>query len=144
MNRNQVTFHLPLHRYLSILTYTALHEQNADLKSLFPITDEDFLLNLLIHPLRLQALRYELNTNSIWSYNSYELQIQSTMYSSHQGNLAYYMSDADLFLIQVLIATLLPNSLLKPLSFVFPVSIDFGRYEYLHRNVFRQVGSHVR
>ena len=65
------------------------------------MTNEDFLLKLIIHPLRLQTLRYELNTNNIWSYNNYELQIQSTMYSSNRGSLASYMNDADLFLIQV-------------------------------------------
>ena len=89
ISRNQVTFHLPLHRYLSILTFIALNEQNCDLKILFPISNEQFLLNMAIFPLRLQGLRYELNTNTLWSYNSYEMQIQSNMYSSTRGNLAF-------------------------------------------------------
>ncbi|CAF4873643.1 unnamed protein product, partial [Rotaria sp. Silwood1] len=103
--KNQVTFHIPLHRYISILSYLSLNYQNGELKTLFPIENEKFLLNLAIFPLRIQVVKYEILTNTIWSYHSYEMQIQSDMYSSTHGNICSYMNDADIFLLQ-LISTL--------------------------------------
>ncbi|CAF3003113.1 unnamed protein product [Rotaria sp. Silwood2] len=103
--RNQVTFHLPLHRYISILNYVSLNYQNGELRTLFPIENEIFLLNLAIFPLRIQVVKYEILTNIIWSYYSYEMQIQSDMYFSTRGNICSYMNDADIFLLQ-LISTL--------------------------------------
>ncbi|CAF4602722.1 unnamed protein product, partial [Rotaria magnacalcarata] len=44
--KNQVTFHIPLHRYISILNYVSLNYQDGELKNLFPIENEIFLLNL--------------------------------------------------------------------------------------------------
>ncbi|CAF4117007.1 unnamed protein product, partial [Rotaria sp. Silwood2] len=103
--RNQVTFHLPLHRYISILNYVSVNYQNGELRTLFPIENEIFLLNLAIFPLRIQVVKYEILTNIIWSYYSYEMQIQSDMYFSTRGNICSYMNDADIFLLQ-LISTL--------------------------------------
>jgi hypothetical protein len=68
---------------------------------LFPIDNETFLLNLAIFPLRIQVVKYEIMTNTIWSHNGYEMQIQSNMYSSTRGNICSYMNDADIFLLQV-------------------------------------------
>ncbi|CAF4080946.1 unnamed protein product, partial [Rotaria magnacalcarata] len=80
--KNQVTFHIPLHRYISILNYVSLNYQDGELKNLFPIENEIFLLNLAVFPLRIQVAKYEIMTNTIWSYQSYEMQMQSDMHCS--------------------------------------------------------------
>lgn len=89
---NQLTFHLPLHRYLSILTSIALNDQNGQLKDLFPNKSEDFLLNLVRFPLRIQQVKYDI------SFNQYDMQIQMAMYCAHSNS---YMNDADIYLLQV-------------------------------------------
>ena len=103
LNQNQMTYHLPLHRYLSILTYISLNFQNNQLKTIFSIDNEQFLLNLIIHPLRIQVVKYEILTSTIWSFFGHEMQIQSNMYSTTRGNICSYMNDADIYLLQVVI-----------------------------------------
>ena len=100
-HRNEMTFHLPLHRYLSILTSIALNYQNGQLKDLFPNNCEHFLLNLARFPLRIQQVKYEIHSNRIWISNQYEMQMQMTMYSDTRANLYSYMNDADIYLLQV-------------------------------------------
>jgi hypothetical protein len=100
-NRSQVTFHIPLHRYISILTYISLNYQNGQLKRLFPVDNQSFLLNLAIFPLRIQVVKYEILTNTIWSSYGYEMQTQSNMYSNTRGNICSYMNDADIYFLQV-------------------------------------------
>lgn len=92
-HRDEITFHLPLHRYLSILTSIALNYQNGQLKDLFPSNCEHFLLNLARFPLRIQQGKYEIHSNQ------YEMQM--TMYSDTRANLYSYMNDADIYLLQV-------------------------------------------
>ncbi|CAM4976530.1 unnamed protein product [Rotaria socialis] len=114
--KNQVTFHIPLHRYISILNYVSLNYQDGELKNLFPIENEMFLLNLAVFPLRIQVAKYEIMTNTIWSQQSYEMQIQSDMYCSTRGNNCSYMNDADIFLLQ-LISTLVNMNVFMEMFF---------------------------
>ncbi|CAF1378236.1 unnamed protein product, partial [Rotaria sordida] len=111
--KNQVTFHIPLHRYISILTYVSLNYQNGELRTLFPIENEIFLLNLAIFPLRIQVVKYEILTNILWSYHNYEMQIQSDIYSSTRGNICSYMNDADIFLLQLISTLVNVNTFMK-------------------------------
>ncbi|CAM4770495.1 unnamed protein product [Rotaria magnacalcarata] len=114
--KNQVTFHIPLHRYISILNYVSLNYQDGELKNLFPIENEIFLLNLAVFPLRIQVAKYEIMTNTIWSYQSYEMQMQSDMHCSARGNNCSYMNDADIFLLQ-LISTLVNMNVFMEMFF---------------------------
>ncbi|UJR26814.1 hypothetical protein I4U23_008127 [Adineta vaga] len=100
---DEITYHLPLHRYLSILTYISLNYQNNQLKDIFARENETFLLHLAIFPLRIQVVKYEIMTNTIWSYSGYEMQSQSNMYSTVRENLCSYMNDADLYLLQIIV-----------------------------------------
>ncbi|CAF3978084.1 unnamed protein product [Rotaria sordida] len=125
--KNQVTFHIPLHRYISILTYVSLNYQNGELRTLFPIENEIFLLNLAIFPLRIQVVKYEILTNILWSYHNYEMQIQSDIYSSTRGNICSYMNDADIFLLQVLI-----KMKYQLIICLFLADIDFSECFYVH------------
>ncbi|CAF1534930.1 unnamed protein product, partial [Adineta steineri] len=111
--KDQVTFHLPLHRYISILTYMSMNYQNGELHNLFPIKNERFLLNLAIFPLKIQVVKYEIMTNAIWSYYGYEMQIQSNMYSSIRGNICSYMNDADIFLLQIISTLVNTNTFMQ-------------------------------
>lgn len=99
--KSQVTFHIPLHRYLSVLIYLSINYQNGELKNLLPIEDESFLLNLAIFPLRIQVAKYEVFTNTIWSHQNCNMQSQLDAYCSIHGSNCSYMNDADIFLIQV-------------------------------------------
>ena len=48
----RLTFHLPLHRYLSVFAYNAIYRYNIDPELFLPIDNQDMLLSLMYHPLR--------------------------------------------------------------------------------------------
>jgi hypothetical protein len=47
-----LTFHLPLHRYLSVFAYQAIHGYNIHPSTFLPVDDELALSNLMFFPLR--------------------------------------------------------------------------------------------
>ncbi|XP_030921781.1 E3 ubiquitin-protein ligase UBR3-like, partial [Geospiza fortis] len=49
---NQVTFHLPLHRYFAMFLSKAVKCQELDLDTILP--DQEMLMKLMIHPLQIQ------------------------------------------------------------------------------------------
>jgi hypothetical protein len=48
----KLTFHLPLHRYLSVFAYSAVSSHHLDTALFLPVDDEPALLNLMYFPLR--------------------------------------------------------------------------------------------
>ncbi|CAF5081550.1 unnamed protein product, partial [Rotaria sp. Silwood1] len=48
----KLTFHLPLHRYLSVFAYNAIYQYNIDPSLFLPVDNENSLLNLMFYPLR--------------------------------------------------------------------------------------------
>lgn len=50
----QVSFHLPLHRYLAVFLCQAVAKQDITLNEVLPSTDS-FLNLLMMHPLRVQV-----------------------------------------------------------------------------------------
>lgn len=48
----KLTFHLPLHRYLSVFAYNAIYQYNIDPSLFLPVNDEKTLLNIMYCPLR--------------------------------------------------------------------------------------------
>jgi E3 ubiquitin-protein ligase UBR3 len=50
---NQVSFHLPLHRYLSVFMCQAIKHQGLSLKDVLP--PRDVLMLIMMHPLRVQV-----------------------------------------------------------------------------------------
>lgn len=50
----QVSFHLPLHRYLAVFLCQAVAKQGISLNEVLPSTDT-FLNLLMMHPLRVQV-----------------------------------------------------------------------------------------
>lgn len=64
----QVSFHLPLHRYLAVFMCQAIRQQGATLRELLPPTD--MLHLLMMHPLRVQVSAFfSISINSSWTYN---------------------------------------------------------------------------
>lgn len=47
-----LTFHLPLHRYLSVFAYQAIHAYDINPSKFLPVDDRLALLNLMFFPLR--------------------------------------------------------------------------------------------
>ena len=55
-NPLQISFHLPLHRYLAVFLSQAVRVQGLDLAELLP--SHNYLQMLMIHPLQLQVGLY--------------------------------------------------------------------------------------
>jgi len=94
--KNKLTFHLPLHRFLSIFLFNSLFIQNVKLSNLLVFNDFD-LIKLLSFPLQSQIGGFEIKSN-LWTRNGQEMQEQVMMY------IQYYLNDPDLFLIQLILA----------------------------------------
>jgi hypothetical protein len=48
----KLTFHLPLHRYLSVFAYNAIYKFNIDPALFLPTDNQNTLLKLMFYPLR--------------------------------------------------------------------------------------------
>ncbi|XP_075237272.1 ubr3 ubiquitin ligase isoform X2 [Lycorma delicatula] len=103
MNDNyQVSFHLPLHRYLSVFMCQAINVQGVPLQEVLPPLDT--LHKIMMHPLRVQVAFYEI-LNGLWVRNGLQIKGQAMTYI--QCNFCNSMVDADFYLLQVC-ATQLP------------------------------------
>ena len=58
----KLTFHLPLHRYLSVFAYNAIYKYNIDPSLFLPVDDEICLLNLIFYPMRTIVSRLDENS----------------------------------------------------------------------------------
>ncbi|XP_020290278.1 E3 ubiquitin-protein ligase UBR3 isoform X2 [Pseudomyrmex gracilis] len=112
----QVSFHLPLHRYLAVFMCQAIRQQGATLRELLPPTDVLHLL--MMHPLRIQVAFYEI-LNGLWVRNGLQIKGQAMTYI--QCNFCNSMVDADLYLLQICATKLLPDVFLKTIIEKFHV-----------------------
>ncbi|CAF1683274.1 unnamed protein product [Rotaria magnacalcarata] len=102
----KLTFHLPLHRYLSVFAYNAIHQFNIDPSSFLPVNDQNTLLNLMFCPLRTICGYYEV-LSSIWLRNGEQVTVQAKTYA--KSAFSSSMHDADLFLLQLISCYVEPN-----------------------------------
>ncbi|KAF3824389.1 hypothetical protein GH733_008674 [Mirounga leonina] len=93
---NQVTFHLPLHRYYAMFLSKAVKCQELDLDSVLP--DQEMLMKLMIHPLQIQASLAEIHSN-MWVRNGLQIKGQAMTYV--QSHFCNSMIDPDIYLLQV-------------------------------------------
>ncbi|PNI86326.1 UBR3 isoform 2 [Pan troglodytes] len=94
---NQVTFHLPLHRYYAMFLSKAVKCQELDLDSVLP--DQEMLMKLMIHPLQIQASLAEIHSN-MWVRNGLQIKGQAMTYV--QSHFCNSMIDPDIYLLQIL------------------------------------------
>ncbi|XP_057658362.1 E3 ubiquitin-protein ligase Ubr3 isoform X2 [Diorhabda carinulata] len=93
----QVSFHLPLHRYLAVFLSQAVAVQDVTVNEV--LGSSDFFLDLLMmHPLRVQVAFYEI-LNGLWLRNGLQIKGQAMTYI--QCNFCNSMVDADLYLLQI-------------------------------------------
>ncbi|KAK4316848.1 hypothetical protein Pmani_012025 [Petrolisthes manimaculis] len=100
-----VSFHLPLHRYYSVLMCQAVKSQGARLEEVLP--PHDLLHLIMVHPLRLQAAFYEI-LSGMWVRNGLQIKGQAMTYI--QCHFCNSMVDADLYLLQICAAELPPDN----------------------------------
>ncbi|WAQ93484.1 UBR3-like protein [Mya arenaria] len=116
-NPLQLTFHLPLHRYLATFMVQAVQHQGQDLVSVIP--PERMLKCLLIHLLQIQVATSEIYAN-MWVRNGLQIKGQAMTYV--QCHFCYSMVDADIFLMQVCACRLDPDYFVQTVLERFHVS----------------------
>ncbi|XP_035829845.1 E3 ubiquitin-protein ligase UBR3 isoform X2 [Aplysia californica] len=100
----QLTFHLPLHRYLSMFTMTAVNVHGVDVASVLP--DESTLKKIMMHVLQIQVCLTQIYAG-MWVRNGVQIKGQAMTYI--QCHFCYSMADADLYLLQLCAAGLDPD-----------------------------------
>ena len=100
----QVSFHLPLHRYYSVFMCQAIRHQGANLQDVLPPLD--LLKLIMVHPLRIQVAFYEV-LNGLWVRNGLQIQGQAMTYI--QCHFCNSFVDADLYLLQICAGELPPD-----------------------------------
>ncbi|RUS70818.1 hypothetical protein EGW08_021418, partial [Elysia chlorotica] len=103
-NPYQLTFHLPMHRYLAMFIMIAIKSHDADLISLLP--EESLLKQIMMHPLQIQVCLAQIYAG-MWVRNGIQIKGQAMTYI--QCHFCYSMSDADLFLLQLCAIKLDPD-----------------------------------
>ncbi|XP_060521351.1 E3 ubiquitin-protein ligase Ubr3 [Cylas formicarius] len=93
----QVSFHLPLHRYLAVFLCQGVAKQGLRVEEILPSSDAMLTL-LIMHPLRVQVAFYEI-LNGLWVRNGLQIKGQAMTYI--QCNFCNSMVDADLYLLQI-------------------------------------------
>ncbi|GLV32959.1 Ubr3 ubiquitin ligase [Carabus blaptoides fortunei] len=112
----QVSFHLPLHRYLSVFMCQAIKLQGVKLREVLPPADVVHLI--MMHPLRVQVAFYEI-LNGLWVRNGLQIKGQAMTYI--QCNFCNSMVDADIYLLQVCCTRIPADSFLNVLIDKFHV-----------------------
>lgn len=106
-DRDKFSFHIPLHRYLSVFICQAIRAQGARIKDIIPYSntaDRDTLfLTIAAHPVRAQAAFYEI-IQGTWLRNGLQIKGQAMTYI--QSNFCISMVDADIFLLQLCLSEL--------------------------------------
>ncbi|KAJ8351974.1 hypothetical protein SKAU_G00234500 [Synaphobranchus kaupii] len=125
---NQVTFHLPLHRYYAMFLSKGVKCQGLDLDSLLP--DQEMLMKIMVHPLQIQACLSEIHSN-MWVRNGLQIKGQAMTYV--QSHFCNSMIDADIFLLQVCASRLDPDYFISSVFERFKV-VDLLTMASLHQN----------
>ncbi|KAH9489709.1 E3 ubiquitin-protein ligase ubr3 [Bulinus truncatus] len=103
-NPYQLTFHLPLHRYLATFIMTAVKYHDVDLDSVLP--DEKTLKKVMMHTLQIQVCMAQIYAG-MWVRNGIQIKGQAMTYI--QCHFCYSMADADLYLLQLCATKLDPD-----------------------------------
>ncbi|XP_035263967.1 E3 ubiquitin-protein ligase ubr3 isoform X5 [Anguilla anguilla] len=125
---NQVTFHLPLHRYYAMFLSKAVKCQGLDLDSLLP--DHEMLMKIMVHPLQIQASLSEIHSN-MWVRNGLQIKGQAMTYV--QSHFCNSMIDPDIFLLQVCASRLDPDYFISSVFERFKV-VDLLTMASEHQN----------
>ncbi|XP_059822600.1 E3 ubiquitin-protein ligase ubr3 isoform X1 [Hypanus sabinus] len=125
---NQVTFHLPLHRYYAMFLSKAVRCQQLDLDSLLP--DQEMLMKMMVHPLQIQASLSEIHSN-MWVRNGLQIKGQAMTYV--QSHFCNSMIDPDIFLLQVCASRLDPDYFVSSVFERFKV-VDLLTMASQHQN----------
>ncbi|XP_035378865.1 E3 ubiquitin-protein ligase ubr3 isoform X1 [Electrophorus electricus] len=125
---NQVTFHLPLHRYYAMFLSKAVKCQALDLDSLLP--DQEMLMKIMVHPLQIQACLSEIHSN-MWVRNGLQIKGQAMTYV--QSHFCNSMIDPDIFLLQVCASRLDPDYFISSVFERFKV-VDLLTMASQHQN----------
>ncbi|XP_019512339.1 PREDICTED: E3 ubiquitin-protein ligase UBR3 [Hipposideros armiger] len=126
---NQVTFHLPLHRYYAMFLSKAVKCQELDLDSVLP--DQEMLMKLMIHPLQIQASLAEIHSN-MWVRNGLQIKGQAMTYV--QSHFCNSMIDPDIYLLQVCASRLDPDYFISSVFERFKV-VDLLTMASQHQNI---------
>ncbi|KAJ8313482.1 hypothetical protein KUTeg_008043 [Tegillarca granosa] len=110
-NPLQLTFHLPLHRYLATFMYQAIQHQDVTFKDIG--ASQEMLKTILLHLLQMQVCVSEIY-NGMWVRNGLQIKGQAMTYI--QCHFCYSMIDADLYLMQAILESDIFH-ILKWLSF---------------------------
>ncbi|XP_076360822.1 ubr3 ubiquitin ligase isoform X3 [Tachypleus tridentatus] len=105
---DQVSFHLPLHRYYSSFLCQAVSNQGATMTELLP--RKELLQQLMFHPLQAIVAFHEILCGT-WVRNGLQIKGQAMTYI--QCHFCNSMVDADLFLLQVCATHLDPDWFLQ-------------------------------
>ncbi|KAK2532542.1 Ubr3 [Columba livia] len=125
---NQVTFHLPLHRYFAMFLSKAVKCQELDLDTILP--DQEMLMKLMIHPLQIQASLSEIHSN-MWVRNGLQIKGQAMTYV--QSHFCNSMIDPDIYLLQVCASRLDPDYFISSVFERFKV-VDLLTMASQHQN----------
>ncbi|XP_077128859.1 E3 ubiquitin-protein ligase UBR3 isoform X1 [Ranitomeya variabilis] len=126
---NQVTFHLPLHRYYAMFLSKAVKCQEIDLDSILP--DQEMLMKLMVHPLLIQASLSEVHSN-MWVRNGLQIKGQAMTYV--QSHFCNSMIDPDIYLLQVCASKLDPDYFISSVFERFKV-VDLLTMASQHQNL---------
>ncbi|XP_041366438.1 E3 ubiquitin-protein ligase UBR3-like [Gigantopelta aegis] len=107
-NPYQLTFHLPLHRYLAAFMMTAV--KNLDIKLTDILPEDVALKKIMIHVLQIQVSLAQIYAG-MWVRNGIQIKGQAMTYV--QCHFCYSMADADLYLLQVCGSQLDPDYFVK-------------------------------
>ncbi|XP_028846793.1 E3 ubiquitin-protein ligase ubr3 isoform X4 [Denticeps clupeoides] len=125
---NQVTFHLPLHRYYAMFLSKGVKCQGLDLDSLLP--DQETLMKIMVHPLQIQASLSEIHSN-MWVRNGLQIKGQAMTYV--QSHFCNSMIDPDIYLLQVCASQLDPDYFISSVFERFKV-VDLLTMASQHQN----------
>lgn len=95
-NPYQVSFHLPLHRYLSVFLCQAIVHQGIPASEVVP--GPETLKSVMLHPLQAQVAFHEI-LSGMWVRNGLQIKGQAMTYI--QCHFCNSTVDADLFLLQL-------------------------------------------
>ncbi|XP_055526440.1 E3 ubiquitin-protein ligase Ubr3 [Wyeomyia smithii] len=117
----RASFHFPLHRYLAAFICQGVKRMGMSLSDILP--SADLLPMLMMHPLRVQSLFYEI-LSGIWVRNGLQMKGQAMTYL--QANFCNSMVDMDLFFLQICATQLPANLFLTDCISIFGVSEWIG------------------
>ncbi|KAK7110558.1 E3 ubiquitin-protein ligase UBR3-like [Littorina saxatilis] len=124
---NQLTFHLPLHRYLAAFLMLGVQSHGISLDSVLP--GRDTLCQVMMHPLQVQVCMPQIYAG-MWVRNGIQIKGQAMTYI--QCHFCYSMADLDIFLLQVCAASMHPDLFLELVFDRFQV-VKWLSFEHDHK-----------